>query len=137
MSPYVKADTLCWSCLNACDNGCSWSESLTPVDGWEAERTYTLEGEEYSYNVRACPQYSPWRGFESSQAITTSGLMALLEQAFRIARRDYPLCGPYEREVIEDFLRDWLREPDGAIDELRRAARKRDEEQERRIHNAD
>ena len=48
MSPYVKADTLCWGCLNACDNGCSWSESLTPVEGWAAERTYTIDGEEYT-----------------------------------------------------------------------------------------
>ena len=131
----AKQDTICWCCFNACDNGCVWSERQEPVPGWDADPTYVIGAGE-SYCVKACPEYSPYRGFESAAAITTMGLMALLEQAFKIARRDYPLCGQFEREVIEDFLMDWLREPDGAIDELRRAARKRDEEQERRIHNA-
>lgn len=28
--------TLCWDCKNATDGGCSWSEKLEPVKGWEA-----------------------------------------------------------------------------------------------------
>lgn len=47
---YCKT-TLCWTCGNAVGGGCSWSESLTPVRGWEAVR------EMESYTVLRCPEY--------------------------------------------------------------------------------
>ena len=47
---YCKT-TLCWTCGNAVGGGCSWSENLTPVRGWEAVR------EMESYTVLRCPEY--------------------------------------------------------------------------------
>lgn len=43
-------ENLCWSCGNAV-NGCSWSRSFVPVDGWEAEEDGT------SYKIRNCPRF--------------------------------------------------------------------------------
>lgn len=54
--------TLCWSCKNAC-GGCSWSKSLTPVKGWQAEKTLV------SYLVIKCPNYR-WDG-RSEEGATT------------------------------------------------------------------
>lgn len=39
---FQKRQTLCWRCQNAVPDGpfgCSWSERLEPVDGWEAIET--------------------------------------------------------------------------------------------------
>ena len=54
-------ETLCWTCKNACGN-CSWSRSLTPVEGWEAKKIkgkgnfYTGEILD-SFIVKNCPEY--------------------------------------------------------------------------------
>lgn len=61
-----KNQTLCWTCQNACC-GCSWSQSFTPVEGWEAKPTkirlvpLAKGGLEYieSYKVISCPNYIP------------------------------------------------------------------------------
>lgn len=47
---YYKRHTLCWSCQNATNSGCSWSRSLTPVEGWVATKGV-------GYNVKYCPEY--------------------------------------------------------------------------------
>lgn len=62
--------TLCWDCQNAVpdgERGCPWSESLTPVPGWIAEKTkhlqqYTVGGKVVrrdieSYCVLECPMF--------------------------------------------------------------------------------
>lgn len=49
-------ETLCWSCACPGTDRCSWDESLTPVDGWEAEPTVT-DGFE-TFRVINCPLYS-------------------------------------------------------------------------------
>lgn len=55
-----EVGTLCWSCQNA-SCGCSWSRWYEPVDGWDAEKTIILSGNEYpdieSYLVKKCPEY--------------------------------------------------------------------------------
>ena len=56
-----KKDTLCWDCQRAC-GGCSWSQSFTPVDGWEAQPTKIKCGRRgfiSSYLVTACPLFIP------------------------------------------------------------------------------
>lgn len=68
--PVHRSDTLCWSCDNAC-GGCSWSRSLTPVEGWDAERRDVLiqhenknghwSKYEESYIVYGCPEFVPDR----------------------------------------------------------------------------
>ena len=54
----IWTDTLCWSCSKACGE-CSWSRSLTPVEGWEAEEVSrsTNHNEFPSYKVLECPEY--------------------------------------------------------------------------------
>ena len=47
---YCKKQTLCWSCQNATNGGCSWSRSFTPVEGWVANKGI-------GYNVKSCPEY--------------------------------------------------------------------------------
>lgn len=48
----------CWSCANAC-GGCSWSENLTPVEGWDAIPIIVKddEGDIRTYTIHSCPQY--------------------------------------------------------------------------------
>lgn len=48
-------ETLCWSCTCPGTDRCSWDESLTPVEGWEAEPTVT-DGFE-TFRVINCPLY--------------------------------------------------------------------------------
>lgn len=54
--------TLCWYCRNAVPtetDGCSWSRSFDPVNGWRAElRAINVEGRDIvSYRVHWCPEY--------------------------------------------------------------------------------
>ena len=47
-------DSLCWDCKNA-TGGCEWSQSFTPVDGWEAiPRTIR---DDDSFLVIKCPKF--------------------------------------------------------------------------------
>ena len=66
---YVKPQSLCWDCENAVPKirdgqyvqGCDWSISLKPVDGWNAYgRLYSpiASGEiRMTYLVRSCPKF--------------------------------------------------------------------------------
>lgn len=51
--------TLCWTCQRAVPgdktDGCSWSRSLTPVDGWEA--CESIKGTMKTWHVVSCPEY--------------------------------------------------------------------------------
>ena len=49
---------LCWRCAKAC-GGCSWSSSLTPVEGWEAEPHLIKDatGDINTYKIRKCPLF--------------------------------------------------------------------------------
>lgn len=52
-------DTLCWFCERAC-GGCSWSDKLEPVAGWNAEKTKILitKGTNIdSFIVKDCPLF--------------------------------------------------------------------------------
>lgn len=42
----------CWECRNA-TGGCSWSESLTPVNGWFA----VWDAKHDTWDVRGCPEF--------------------------------------------------------------------------------
>ena len=56
---YKSSDTLCWRCAKAATNGCAWSASFKPVNGWTAEPTKLSCQTHYigSYRVRACPEF--------------------------------------------------------------------------------
>ena len=59
-------DTLCWECEKA-TGGCSWSDKLIPVEGWEAiptEVKMTVYSTVNSYKIVNCPLFSSdERGF--------------------------------------------------------------------------
>ena len=57
-----RPDTLCWDCKNATNNGCEWSRSFKPVEGWNAVPSAILVGganDKYtdSYLVLECPKF--------------------------------------------------------------------------------
>lgn len=59
-----KTESICWSCKNAVPGigkGCSWSRTLSPVQGWEAEETIKKKlntGMPYiAYKVKKCPMF--------------------------------------------------------------------------------
>jgi hypothetical protein len=47
----VANHALCWTCGKATNSGCSWSENLTPVKGWDAI------AERGGVTVLRCPEY--------------------------------------------------------------------------------
>ena len=56
-----NGETLCWKCANNTGR-CSWSHSLTPVEGWEAIPTKVKCygrpcGDHDSFHVVSCPQF--------------------------------------------------------------------------------
>ena len=61
------SQSLCWICANAVPNadgtrGCSWSQELKPVEGWEAEKVYNsnvarVARPDFSYKVIKCPEF--------------------------------------------------------------------------------
>ena len=60
-----KRHSLCWDCRNALPisargTGCSWSRSLTPVEGWTAIPCQQIVNEYKtvtSYEVKKCPLF--------------------------------------------------------------------------------
>ena len=57
-----RPDTLCWDCKNSANNGCEWSRSFKPVEGWNAVPSAILVGganDKYtdSYLVLECPKF--------------------------------------------------------------------------------
>ena len=59
--------TKCWECAKAIKNGCTWSDHLEPVEGWEAIPTVKSQfrGDPlHSFMVVACPEFErdAWNG---------------------------------------------------------------------------
>ena len=66
-----RHSTLCFWCANATTSGCSWSKSLIPVNGWDAESSSILlswvqtkdknpkyyEYKMKSFDVYDCPEF--------------------------------------------------------------------------------
>lgn len=56
-----KKEQLCWICQKAC-GGCSWSDALIPVKGWDAVKVYRKYNDEdetlnFTYRITSCPQF--------------------------------------------------------------------------------
>jgi hypothetical protein len=100
-----QTDSLCWLCGNAC-GGCSWSESLTPVEGWTATKEKLYGGLE-SYNVIACPLF--WKPEEGCglrwQDLDDKGCELLVSRLLEISREDYIYGRETTQKEIERFLR--------------------------------
>ena len=117
--------SLCWLCKN-CFGGCSWSESLEPVEGWNAERTIIqhFNAETPSFLVRDCPLFAPDDG--EREYISDEGFQNLMEAIYKRAAQDHallldrldePAYDPdgiakskikYQLSEIENLLPRWL-----------------------------
>lgn len=49
----------CWTCKNACNGGCCWSDRFEPVPGWKAEKSVFWDcGQKVeTYKIIECPLY--------------------------------------------------------------------------------
>ena len=86
-------ETLCVTCRHACTGACSWSESLTPVDGWDAEPT------PHGYLVLKCHQYRcDLFDDRMRRHLDPDGVTRLMEAVARVMRDDYINgTGPYSQ----------------------------------------
>ena len=124
-------ETICIYCANACNSGCSWSESLTPVEGWTVIENKT------GPRVIACPKFQKDEG--GPKRIDTEGLMLLAEAVATQINDDYIHGTKAMRKTIERDIRGsacrkllQLSEPENVIHQLRRLAKEHDEEIERK-----
>lgn len=118
-------ETLCNDCAKACNGGCSWSESLTPVKGWKVTESKP------SVIVDECPEFvRENRMNRKPEDIDTDGMMALLETLVKGMRTDYMYGLAETRLSIERWLRSkqaqrllGLTDPEDLIRKLRRMVR--------------
>lgn len=99
---YVKApEILCWTCRKAC-GGCSWADSFTPVEGWEAVPNVSSTGEIRGYDIQGCPEYEPDpKEPEHTKLLDHEGVMLLMEAVARRMREDYIFGhGPVNANMI-------------------------------------
>lgn len=93
-------DTLCWKCGNACTNGCSWAESGTPVNGWDAIENFAHKG---SYTVLDCPKFCKENRREALKGLDADAGLELIGAIVRTAREDY-IRYPRLRGKIAQFF---------------------------------
>ena len=74
---------LCWTCRNACGNGCCWFRDGVPIKGWDAVPTKVKSlGEDGktrcvdSFLIVNCPQYLE---DENDKKLTTKELAKILK----------------------------------------------------------
>ena len=98
--------SLCWSCTKACNHGCSWSESFTPVEGWDAEFDINCNGVE-SYVVNACPEFIRETPENKNRDLDEDGCIRLVERLMEITHDDYKKSKPggLTEKEIERFIR--------------------------------
>lgn len=135
MAPWDKESSICWDCANACRKGCSWSESFTPVDGWEAEHIVDEEKNWDSYRVISCPLFVHDTPENRIRDLNTEGCIRLLEQLMKITREDYintSKLGTDESSKLHKEIERWIRgkgasrlhmiaDPEKVIRELKKA----------------
>lgn len=120
-----SCETLCSYCGNATNDGCSWSESLTPVEGWEAVQNKN------GWFVVDCPEAVSDRWMhEKPSELDTEGCMLLMEAIARQMRDDY-MYMPKKRPYIERFIRsDYCHKlfgfsnPEAVIEQMRKGMRR-------------
>ena len=124
-------ETICIYCVNACNGGCSWSESLTPVEGWTVIENRT------GPRVIACPKFE--KETARPKTFSREGMIRLAEAVALGINEDY-VCGTKAmRKTIEKDLRSGgcrkllqLTDTENVITQLRRLAEKHDEEMDRK-----
>lgn len=119
-----SVESLCSFCGNACNMGCSWSESFIPVKGWTAGENKN------GYFVIECPEFcsDKWM-HENPDDLDTEGCVRLMEAFLREMREDYREQ-PRSRRSIENFLRNphyrnlfWFCDPEDIIIQFRKEMR--------------
>ena len=126
---FRQKENLCVSCARICmgdtPKGCSWSAELKPVKGWEAVPVYDSHGEFYTWQVNRCPKFV--RGMYRPLC-DREGMINLLEQALKVARKDYLANINNDRGAIEAFIKKFVPGCDGALEALRKDGDKYDKE---------
>ena len=81
---FEKDQTICWGCANACNNGCSWSRGLVPVEGWTVKEVHP------GISVMSCPQYKKDdRKNSRPNDFDNDGCLELLKAIGRTMYKDY------------------------------------------------
>ena len=78
---------LCTYCARAV-GFCSWSQSLTPIEGWEAKRTVLGHGTGCSWKVIKCPLYIQDASTKESRRIQRQMLLEERRNNFELQRSD-------------------------------------------------
>ena len=99
----IKEMTLCWDCANACTDGCSWSKSFIPVEGWDAVEMHI--GRDPSYLVKECPKFVPDDKDSRLRDLDTDGCLRLAEKLMEITREDYIKGRQETVDEVERFIR--------------------------------
>lgn len=92
--------TLCMYCDNACNDGCSWSESGIPVKGWTAIKNDHTDG----FTVADCPEFVHDSG---RRDLNTEGCQNLVAAIVKTLVVDYLKSSPKmsaTRTSIEKFI---------------------------------
>ena len=87
--PQAEANEGCFNCCK-CYDGCSWSLSGTPVDGWDAVPTVkTYEGKaKHTYKILWCPEFEP-DGSQPKRKYDQTGCEELFYRIAEQAANDY------------------------------------------------
>lgn len=81
--------SLCWKCARA-SNGCAWSISFKPVDGWDAEPTAINYNGRItdSFFVKDCPEFEHAKKMLVSD-LNDEGVAELCGALVKLTARDY------------------------------------------------
>lgn len=95
---YATKDSLCWHCSRATDSTCPWSDSFTPVDGWDADKS-VIKGHygADTFFVRGCPMFAQYDPNEFDDA----GVEKLFDAVMARAGRDYLDLMEHEKKMLD------------------------------------
>ena len=83
-------EQLCWKCKKAC-GGCSWSDNLTPVDGWDATPTIVKDsmGDFESFKIKKCPEFIEEWGVDNIDIVRRKDVGTVGEQLERYTKESH------------------------------------------------
>ena len=125
-------NTICEACALAV-GGCTWSDSLEPVEGWEADQPFDGNGQPYSYAVIKCPLFV--KGMRRT-VCHPDGMINLLEAAMKQIYKDYPKENAARRAQTNEFIRKFCPDPEAVIDYLRKEAIRKEKDWDKLVRDA-
>ena len=133
-----KKNTICWHCANAC-GGCSWSDELIPVNGWNAVET-RINCIGQGFIVMGCPEYieeAPGHRKRPDE-FDPDGCERLIQRMTAAAADDYIKISEMRSDVTRWFRSKMFANlsganPEAIISKLKILAREHDKKIERSI----